>query len=71
MRISNDIYKTKEGNLISINQMQEPPQNSTLWQGYDYSKQCWMFEGKKDTRTLEELKNQLKIAQPKPKEIKK
>ena len=27
-----------------------------LWNGYDYEKQEWVFEGKKDTRTLGELR---------------
>jgi len=27
-----------------------------LWNGYDYEKQEWVFEGKKDTRSLEELR---------------
>lgn len=41
-RISNDEYRTVDG-------------VRKLWSGYDYEKQEWVYEGKKDTRTLEEL----------------
>lgn len=41
-RVSNDEYKEVDGVRI-------------LWNGYDYDKQYWVFEGKRDTRTLEEL----------------
>lgn len=59
MRTSNDIYKTKEGQLIEVDQMTEPPTGSIIWQGYDYTNQYWVFKGKKDTRTLEELKKSI------------
>jgi len=55
MRTTYDQYKTKEGILINIDQMTTPPKGATIWKGYDYKKQCWIFEGKEDTRTLEEL----------------
>ena len=32
-------------------------QNGKLWNGYDYQNQCWVHEGKPDTRTIEELQN--------------
>ena len=41
-RISSDEYRTIEGKRI-------------LWNGYDYERQYWVFEGNRDTRTLEEL----------------
>lgn len=56
MRTSHDIYKLPDGSLVAIDGMTEPPQGSTLWKGYDYDKQEWVFEGKKDTRTLEQLR---------------
>ena len=34
--------------------------NGKLWNGYDYDKQEWVFEGKKDTRTLEEIQEAVK-----------
>ena len=57
MRISKDIYKTVEGELVAIDQMTEPPTNSKIWEGYDYEHQYWVSEGKRDTRTLDEIKN--------------
>ena len=57
MRTSKDIYKLPNSELVAINQMTEPPQNAVIWRGYDYNKQYWVFDGKKDTRTLEQLKN--------------
>jgi len=56
MRTSKDIYKMANGKLLSFDQMTEIPQGATIWSGYDYENQEWVFEGKKDTRTLEELK---------------
>lgn len=56
MRNSNDIYKLSNGKLISINQMTKSPKDSKLYTGYDYDLQEWRFEGKKDIRTLKELK---------------
>jgi len=47
MRTSKDIYKIINGKKI-------------LWKGYDYKNQYWVFEGKKDTRTLEELRKATK-----------
>lgn len=42
MRKSNDQYKIIDG-------------IKTLWMGYNYELQFWVFEGKKDVRTLEEV----------------
>lgn len=56
MRISKDIYKLKNGKLIAISQSMKPPKDSKLWSGFNYHLQEWWFEGKKDTRTIEELR---------------
>lgn len=56
MRISKDLYKLENGVIVSVGQNETAPINSKLWCGYDYVAQLWVFEGKKDTRTLEELK---------------
>ena len=56
MRTSNDIYKLQNGKLIEIDQMTQAPENAKLWRGYNYDKQEWIFDGKKDIRTLEQLK---------------
>ena len=55
MRTSKDIYKLADGRLKAFSQDEQPPEGATLWSGYDYQKQCWIFEGKKDERTLEQL----------------
>ena len=55
MRTSKDLYKLITGEIIELNQNQEPPAGSTLFTGYDYNAQRWMYQGKPDTRTLEEL----------------
>jgi hypothetical protein len=41
-RVSSDQFKIVDGVRV-------------LWNGYDYDNQCWIHEGKRDTRTLEEL----------------
>lgn len=46
MRTSNDEYKLRDGTIISIDQMTEPPQGATIYNGYDYIRQCWVKEGK-------------------------
>lgn len=56
MRTSKDQYKLPSGEIVSISQMERPPQGAVIWNGYDYQNQVWVFQGKKDTRTLEELK---------------
>lgn len=56
MRTSKDIYRTPTGELVAVSCDEQPPHGATLWSGYDYDKQCWMFEGARDTRTLEELR---------------
>jgi len=56
MRTSKDIYKRQDGAFIAVGGMEIAPEDSKLWKGYDYDKQYWVFEGKRDTRTLEELR---------------
>ena len=55
MRTSNDTYKMSDGSLKNIDQITSIPLNATLWQGYDYINQYWVYEGKRDVRTLEQL----------------
>jgi hypothetical protein len=55
MRTSNDQYKLSNDSIISIGQSTQPPKGAVIWNGYDYKNQYWVFEGKKDTRSLEEL----------------
>ena len=52
MRTSNDQYKMPNGKIVFIDQMTPPPTGAVIWNGYDYDKQIWVFEGKPDTRTL-------------------
>lgn len=65
MRTSPDIYKTREGNLITVGQDYKifsiPPEGAKIWTGYDYKKQEWVYRGKKDTRSSEELKRDYQI----------
>ncbi len=56
MRKSSDIYKLSNGKLVIINLDTRPPANATLWRGYDYDNQFWVFEGKRDCRSLSEIK---------------
>lgn len=55
MRQSCNQYKLEDGSLVNAPD-NTAPDNSILWMGYDYAEQCWYFEGKPDTRTLEQLK---------------
>lgn len=55
MRTSNDEYKLPNGEIVSINQMTKPPQGAIIQNGYDYEKQCWIHNGRKDTRTPKQL----------------
>ena len=56
MRFSKDQYRLQDGRIVGVSQSEEAPEGATLWNGYDYVKQEWVFEGKKDERTIEELK---------------
>ena len=58
-RASNDQYKLTSGELVEVAQGKEPPTEATLWRGYDYTNQMWVYEGKEDTRTLEVIKEQM------------
>ena len=50
-----DIYKLANGKLMAFGQGVYIPQGAKLWNGYNYKNQCWIYHGKKDTRTLEEI----------------
>lgn len=54
-RTLNDVYKLANGQLIEVGQNEQAPPLAKLWHGYDYNNQYWVYEGEKDTRTLEEL----------------
>lgn len=61
MRTSKDIYVNSLGQFILLGQNEQTREfikkkKLKIWSGFDYDKQEWIFEGKKDTRTLEELK---------------
>lgn len=60
-RQSCDQYKLATGELVNVSTMEEPPQGAVLWNGYDYDKQYWVHEGKRDTRTVEELRASLNM----------
>lgn len=54
-RVSCDQYRLPDGTLVDVPLDTFPPNGATLWKGYDYNKQCWVFEGKRDTRSIDEL----------------
>ena len=56
MRTSKDQYKTKKGNIIAVSQNEKAPEGSKIWNGYDYKNQYWVYQGKKDERTLVEIR---------------
>ena len=62
MRTSNDIYKTSAGELIELDQMTRIPDGAIIWQGFDYERQIWIYNGVEDKRTLEELQAEIKKA---------
>lgn len=47
MRTSKDEYKLLNGEIVALSQMETPPEGAIVWNGYDYSKQCWMENGQK------------------------
>ncbi len=55
MRTSKDEYRLPNGEIIALSQMEQPPEDAKIWNGYDYKNQHWVYKGNKDTRTLEEL----------------
>lgn len=59
MRTSKDIYKLPNGILIAVSQNEQPPKLATLWSGFNYKGQYWVFKGKRDRRTLKQLQKSL------------
>lgn len=57
MRTSKDEYILPGGEIVALSQDEQVPENAKIYNGYDYHNQCWMFEGKKDVRTLEQLQD--------------
>jgi len=56
MRTSKDEYILPDKTIIALSQNEQPPKDAKIWNGYDYKNQHWVYQGKKDTRTLEKLK---------------
>lgn len=59
-RSSCDQYRLPSGIVVNCTSAKIEQEilkdGGVLWNGYDYQKQEWVFEGKKDMRTLEELR---------------
>lgn len=55
-RTSKDEYVLPTGEHIFVGGQDTVPAGATLWNGYDYGKQEWIYQGKRDTRSLEELR---------------
>lgn len=55
MRTSCDQYKTVEGNIINVFDLDSLPDGAILWNGYDYDNQYWVYNGSRDIRSVEEL----------------
>lgn len=62
-RVSCDQYRLPNGIIVNCTsaaiESEILKDGGTLWNGYDYRKQEWVYQGKKDTRTLEELRASL------------
>ena len=61
MRTSKDEYINPLGLKILLGQNEQSEEfiktnRLKLYNGYDYQNQCWIHNGERDTRTLEELK---------------
>ena len=56
MRKSQDQYITADGQIVTLALDAPKPPGLILWNGYDYENQYWVHNGKRDTRTIEELK---------------
>lgn len=58
-RLSCDQYKLPTGTVVNVPTAEILTEvikdGGILWNGYDYENQEWIFRGKKDVRTLEEL----------------
>lgn len=61
-RVSCDQYRLEDGTIVPVSGDERPPEGATLWNGYDYDNQYWVHEGKRDTRTLEELQRAMACA---------
>jgi len=59
MRTSKDEYILPSGEIITLSQDQQVPENAKIYNGYDYQNQCWIFKGEKDNRTIDEIKSLL------------
>lgn len=59
MRMSKDEYILPNGEIIALSQDKQPPKDAKIYNGFDYKNQCWIFEGKKDNRTIKELEESL------------
>jgi hypothetical protein len=57
--MSCDQYRLPNGLIVNCTseaiEEQIKQDGGKLWNGYDYEKQEWVYHGKKDTRTLEDL----------------
>ena len=61
MRMSRDEYVNPLGAKILLGQNEQSQEfikehRLKLYNGYDYVNQCWIHNGKKDERSLEELR---------------
>lgn len=57
--MSKDEYKTIDGQSVFIGGYDDIPEGATLWNGFNYNAQKWIYNGKPDTRTLEELQQSI------------
>lgn len=59
MRTSCDQYRLPNGIIVNCTsaaiEAEIKKDGGTLWNGFDYKAQQWVYHGQKDTRTLEEL----------------
>ena len=61
MRTSKDEYINPLGQLIQLGQSEQSldfikANGLKIYNGYDYVNQCWVHNGERDTRTIEELR---------------
>ena len=62
MRTSTNQYRLPTGELVYQHDERNLPTGAILWNGYDYEKQCWIYKGERDTRTLEELRESIEAS---------
>lgn len=64
-RLSCDQYRLPNGVIVNCTSAKIEAEilkdGGVLWNGYDYKKQEWIYQGKKDTRTLEELRESISL----------